>query len=310
MEKLKVKESNLRVDKYLSQELNLPRNQIADLIKNKKVFINAVVAKCSDKLKANDVITYTKVKDKNIIQLNPENIPLDIIFENEDYLVINKQANLVIHPSQSTKSHTLVNALLNHTSNLSTFNKDNLRPGIVHRLDKNTTGLLVVAKQNKAHEFLYKQLKTKKLNREYIAIVHNRLASDTGVIDKPITRDKNNRLRMKAGLDGRSAKTFYTVIKRYTDYTLVNFKLETGRTHQIRVHSKYINHPIVGDNTYSKTKSKIKANRPMLHSHKIEFISPTTNQLVSYKCDIPEDMLQFINKLEGNKNELYWYYEK
>ena len=227
----------------------------------------------------------------------PENIPLNIVYEDDDLLVINKQVGLVVHPCNTTKSHTLVNALMYHIKNLSTINGV-LRPGIVHRLDKDTGGLIIVAKNDNAHKKLSEQLKDKTLNREYKALIKGRLKEDF-VVEGFLGRNPKNREQrtMVSEINGKYSKTIFSIDKVYDHFTLLNCKLTTGRTHQIRAHLKHINHPIVGDSLYGGTEKTIKTQGQLLFAYKIQFIHPTTNKLMQFEVDLPDYFIKILNNL-------------
>lgn len=229
------------------------------------------------------------------LELRPENIPLDIVYEDDDVIVINKPQGMVVHPAPGHDEHTLVNALLYHCP-LSTIN-GTFRPGIVHRIDKDTSGLLMVAKNDKAHRSLAKQLKDKTNIREYVALVHGRIAEDEGTINAPIGRSLKDRKKQAVVKDGRNAVTHFEVLKKYRDYTFVKCILETGRTHQIRVHMKYIGHPLVGDPLYGPKKT-IKGNGQFLHAGKLGFVHPTTGKLLIFEAPLPKIFQECLEKLD------------
>ena len=230
-------------------------------------------------------------------QILPENIPLNIIYEDDDFAVINKPQGLVVHPANGNESGTLVNALLYHLKNLSTINGV-VRPGIVHRIDKDTSGLLLIAKNDKAHLNLSKQIETKNCHRHYLALCVGNFKDDYGTITTHIDRSKKDRKQMAVCPDteGKIAITHYIVKERFGDYTLVEFVLDTGRTHQIRVHSKFIHHPIVGDKTYG-VKDKFKLDGQLLHAYKIELNRPSDNKRVEFTCPLPDYFEDVLDKL-------------
>ena len=236
--------------------------------------MNGKIEKSSYKIKLNDEIIINDIPQTEY-DLIPENIPLDIIYEDDDVLVINKQKGLIVHPGAGVNSGTLANALKYHIDHLSSLN-GTYRPGIVHRIDKDTTGLLIVAKNDYAHKFLSDQLVDHTLSRKYYALVLGKITEDNGKIIAPIGRDKNNRQKMCVDLiNGKEAITNFKVIKRFKLYTLVECKLQTGRTHQIRVHFEYINHPVIGDEIYGKGNRKLINDGQLLHAFEISFIHPT-----------------------------------
>lgn len=292
--KLKIDDNvNERIDSYLTgnEELDLTRAKIQSLIKSNNILVNGKPVKNSYKLNIGDEIDINIIEDE--IDIKGEDIPLDIIYEDDDLIVINKPSGLVVHPSETKKSGTLVNGLINY-SKLSSIDKE-FRPGIVHRIDKDTSGLLLVAKNDKAHLFLSEELKEHKIKRTYVALVHGLIKFDTGTIDAPIGRDKNDRKKMSVTKDNsKDSITHFKVLDRYKNTTLIECNLETGRTHQIRVHMKYINHPIVNDPVYSRDKN-IDGFGQMLHAKKITFTHPTTKKEMTFTCDLPEEFVKILN---------------
>ncbi len=288
----------MRADKYISENVEaISRSYVKNLFDEGKIKVNGVVKSASYKLKAGDVIEFS-VPEPEEIEAIPEDIPLDIVFEDDNLLVINKPRGMVVHPAPGNSSGTLVNAVLFHCKgNLSGIN-GHFRPGIVHRIDKDTTGLLVVAKTNEAHLFLSGQLGDRSLSREYYALVHGNIKEDTGTIDAPIARSDNDRKKMAVTYkNSREAVTDFFVEKRFGLYTLVRCKLRTGRTHQIRVHMKHIGHPIVGDKTYGVKKEEFSLQGQLLHAGKIGFIHPVTKEKVYYSAPLPEDFEKVLNLL-------------
>jgi len=299
-----VDEENLdRLDFFISRELDeVSRTFIQKLIKEGSVLVNRKVRKSSYSPKEGDVIL-VNLPEPKALDLYPEDIPLDIIHEDDYLAIINKPQDMVVHPAPGNYTHTMVNALLYHLDNLSSINGI-IRPGIVHRLDKDTSGLIVVAKTDSAHRFLSEQLKDHGVYREYIALVHGVIKEDDGTINKPIGRDKRDRKRMAVTeINSKDAITHYKVIKRYDKYTLVSVRLETGRTHQIRVHFSYIKHPVVGDPVYSNLNNEFKLDKQMLHAKILGFIHPKDNKKVQYHCDLPVYFQNILNKLDGRDFE-------
>ena len=283
-----------RLDKYLIDKLDISRSKIQEMVKQHLILVNEKEVKSSYQLKENDEVSVlgNLIEETNA---TPEKMDLDIIYEDDDVMVINKPTGLVVHPSSGHFTGTLVNGLLYHTNNLSDNNGD-IRPGIVHRIDKDTSGLLVVAKNNKAHEKLAEQLKDKTLSRIYIALVEGRINHDTGSIDAPIGRDINDRKKMcVTDENSKEAVTHFKVLERFKRATLIECKLETGRTHQIRVHMNYINHPVVGDPVYGYKKNK-SAFGQMLHAKEIGFIHPKTGKYMTFKCDVPKEFNEIVEK--------------
>ena len=295
MKETVVEMQNGRLDKVCSEIFSdYSRSQIKQLLDGGNITVNGKTEKAKYKVKSGDVIRLEEPETKTL-ELRPENIPLDIVYEDDDVIVINKPQGMVVHPAPGHNEHTLVNALLYHCP-LSTIN-GTFRPGIVHRIDKDTSGLLMVAKNDKAHRSLAKQLKDKTNIREYVALVHGRIAEDEGTINAPIGRSLKDRKKQAVVKDGRNAVTHFEVLKRYRDYTLVKCILETGRTHQIRVHMKYIGHPLVGDPLYGPKKT-IKGNGQFLHAGKLGFVHPTTGKLLIFEAPLPKIFQECLEKLD------------
>ena len=292
---VKVTKNNIRLDQYLSQELDISRSKIQKLIKDKRIFVNGKNVNSSYLVSENEIIDV----DDDLsfeIHINPENIDVDVVYEDDYLLIVNKKSGMVVHPAPGNYSGTLVNALMGRF-NLS--NKDNIRPGIVHRIDKDTSGLLVVAKQDEVHEALSKMIKNKEVERKYIALVEGVINHETGTIDAPIGRDINNRQKMMVtDINSKDAITHFRVLKRYKDKTLIECKLETGRTHQIRVHMDYIGHPIVNDPVYGRSK-KVTPFGQMLHSKSIRFIQPITKKEIYIESELPKEFQDYLNNLEN-----------
>lgn len=295
MKETVVEMQNGRLDKACSEIFSdYSRSQIKQLLDGGNITVNGKTEKAKYRVKSGDVIRLEEPETKTL-ELRPENIPLDIVYEDDDVIVINKPQGMVVHPAPGHDDHTLVNALLYHCP-LSTIN-GTFRPGIVHRIDKDTSGLLMVAKNDKAHRFLAEQLKDKTNIREYVALVHGRIAEDEGTINAPIGRSLKDRKKQAVVKDGRNAVTHFEVLKRYRDYTLVKCILETGRTHQIRVHMKYIGHPLVGDPLYGPKKT-IKGNGQFLHAGKLGFVHPTTGKLLIFEAPLPKIFQECLEKLD------------
>lgn len=284
-----------RLDKVLSElDTDLSRSQIKELIKNKHIKVNGKIEKPKYNVKENDEITVEPQAPQQL-KLEAENIPLDIVYEDEDVIVVNKPQGMVVHPAPGHAQHTLVNALLYH-SPLSTIN-GTFRPGIVHRIDKDTSGLLMVAKNDMAHHSLAAQLKAKTNKREYLALVYGNINEDQGTIDAPLGRNPKDRKQQAVIADGRKAITHFEVLKRYGNYTLVKCILETGRTHQIRVHMKYIGHPLVGDTLYGPRKV-IGTSGQFLHAAVLGFTHPRTSKEMLFSAPLPENFQKFLDKLD------------
>ncbi len=289
MEKKKITVTNDfsdRVDVFLSENLEFTRSRIKKLCDDELVRVNGVVVKANKQVKNGDEITIEIPEETNLDAV-PEDIPLDVIYQDQDVAVINKPQGLVVHAGNGTNGSTLVNALLYHLDNLSGINGV-IRPGIVHRIDKNTSGLLVVAKNDKAHLSLAKQLEDKTCKRIYYALLEGVVKEDRGRISTFIGRNPKDRTKMAVVSDGRDATTDFTVLERFNEHTFCKFSLQTGRTHQIRVHAKHIGHPVVGDPEYGYKNQKFKLNGQLLHAGKLEFVHPSTGKKVSFSADLPD----------------------
>lgn len=287
-----------RMDIFLTENVDLSRSQIKLLVDEKKVFLNGLNVKAGYLLRENDKveIEYEQTKPMN---LKPQNIQLDIVFEDENLAVINKPHGMVVHPAIGNRENTLVNALLYHFKNLSS--SQDVRPGIVHRLDKDTSGLMLVAKNNKAHDYLAKQIKDKIVVRHYLALVSGHMPKQEGEIITGFGRDKKNRKKMAVYPlgEGKEAITKYKVVKYFEGCCLVEFVLQTGRTHQIRVHSSHLGHAIVGDALYGGN-NKIYSGGQLLHSYKIEFFPYNSNEKLSFEIPLPD----YFAKVVGKQREI------
>jgi 23S rRNA pseudouridine1911/1915/1917 synthase len=289
-----VTKKDLRLDNYLGEVLDKSRSKIQEMIESNQIHVNGKIAKASYKVKEEDVISINEVK-RAIDVLKAEDIPLDIIYEDDDIIIVNKENKMVVHPAIGNQTGTLVNALLHH-SVLS--EKESFRPGIVHRIDAQTTGLLVVAKNDRAHEYLANEIATKNVKREYIALVHGKILNDTGTIDAPIGRDLKDRKKMSVIATGKKAITHFKVLERFNDATLIQIELETGRTHQIRVHMQYIEFPIVNDPVYGR-KTKYNEFGQCLHAYKLTLTHPTTKNEMTFTAPIPKGMEDIIKFYKG-----------
>ncbi|AWI03756.1 RluA family pseudouridine synthase [Clostridium drakei] len=291
---------NARLDLFLSERMeDKSRSYIQGLIEKSQVKVNGILKKSNYKLKIKDKVLIT-IPDPVGLDIEPEDIPLDIVYEDSDVIVVNKPQGMVVHPASGVYTGTLVNALLNHCSDLSGINGVT-RPGIVHRIDKDTSGILVVAKNDKSHNKLAEQLKDHSMTRAYTALVEGILKEDDGIIDKPLGRHPVERIKISVIKDGKKAVTHYKVLERFKNNTLVECVLETGRTHQIRVHMAYIGHPLVGDPVYGYKKQRFNLNGQMLHAKKLGFIHPSTNEYIEFMSDIPDYFKKVLNVL---RNEL------
>lgn len=280
---------DIRIDKYLSELIpEKSRSYIQKLLKDGNITVNSKYCKANYKVQANDRLNVNipEPVEANIV---PENIPLDIIYEDDDFLIVNKPKDMVVHPAPGHYTGTLVNGLMYHCKdNLSDINGV-LRPGIVHRIDKDTTGALIICKNDISHNFIAEQLKEHSITRKYVGIVQGVISDDEGFIDAPIGRHEINRKEMAINYkNGKNAVTHYKVLKRYKKYTYAEFQLETGRTHQIRVHMSSIKHPLLGDETYNHNKSPYKLQGQCLHAKTIGFIHPTTRKYVEFEAPIPD----------------------
>lgn len=296
MIKVVSEKENVRIDKYLASILDYSREYIGKLIDAKLVLVNGREIKASFKVSLNDEIVIHDEKLKVEEDILPVKMDLDIVYEDEYLMVINKPSGLVVHPGNGNYNNTLVNGLMYYTKNLSNLGGE-ARPGIVHRIDKDTSGLLLVAKTNQVHELLADDFKNKRIKREYIALLDGVFPNGSATIDAPIGRDKLHREKMAVIEEGKHAVTHMKVLKRYDKYTLVSCILETGRTHQIRVHMVYIGYPIHNDPVYSKREAT--SFGQFLHSYKMNFIHPITKKEMEFTCPLPTYFREFLDRLEG-----------
>ncbi len=291
-----VQEDGKRIDSYLSEKLDFSRSKIVKMLKNNVILVNDLPVKNSYIIKSGDTIKIGEYSEEDM-NLEPENIPLDIVYEDDDVIVVNKPNGMVVHPAVGNTHGTLVNALLYHSKNLSNINGE-FRPGIVHRIDSYTTGLLMVAKNNKSHEILAAELEKKKTHRKYIALVWGVINEDTATIDAPIGRDINDRKKMcVTSINSKHAVTHLKVLKRYKEVTLIELSLETGRTHQIRVHMNYIGHPVVNDPVYGNRKL-IDDSGQCLHAKELGFMHPTKNVYMEFTSELPDCFTNILKKFE------------
>ena len=292
-----IENDGIRIDKYLALSTDYSRSQIKKMIDDGMVLVNDKVVKSSYNVSLGDVITLNIIEKEN--RILPENIPLDIIYEDDYLLVVNKPSGMVVHPAIGNYSGTLVNALMYHINNLSTVN-GSIRPGIVHRIDQDTSGLLLVAKNDMVHNDLASQISKKTVNRKYIALVQGVINEDTATIDAPIGRDPNDRKKMAVVADNsKDAVTHIRVLERYARATLIECVLETGRTHQIRVHLNYIGHPVVNDPVYGYKKLDDPEFGQMLHAKEIGFVHPITKEEMHFSVDAPKEFYQILEKYKS-----------
>lgn len=292
--------AGMRLDKFLSENSSLSRSYAAKLASDGMVKVNGAYVDKKHKLSPGDIIT-AELPEPEALEAEPQDIPLDIVYEDDSLIVVNKPQGMVVHPAPGNPDGTLVNGLLYHCR-LSGINGV-IRPGIVHRIDKDTSGLLVVAKTDAAHEQLSAQLKERKALRQYRCIVNGNIKNDDGTIDAPIGRNPNDRKKMAVVCGGRRAVTHYRVLERFGRYTYVECTLETGRTHQIRVHMAHIGHSIVGDPVYGSKKEQFKTNGQLLHAKTIGFVHPETNELMRFDSELPgyfEEILKKLRNMAGS----------
>ena len=294
MKEVRVEENNIRLDSYLANKLDISRSKIQKLIKQNKILVNDKIENSSYLVNMGDVIKINDELDFEI-HIKPQDIAIDIIYENEDLLIVNKPSGMVVHPAPGNYDNTLVNALLGKYQ----LSKDNIRPGIVHRLDKDTSGLMLVAKNDYTHDKLSKMIKDKDVKRTYLALVSGVINHETGTIDAPIGRDSSNREKMMVtDINSKEAITHFKVLKRLKKHTLIECYLETGRTHQIRVHMAYIGYPIVNDYIYGKEFID-KEFGQLLHSKKIEFNNPRDNKHIVFEQDAPSRFYEIMEEVES-----------
>ena len=290
---------DLRLDIYIaSLNLDISRSMAQKKIKNKEVLVNDKEEKESYKLKVGDTVEIILTEPKET-KLKPEDIPLDIVYEDEDIIVVNKAKGMVVHPGNGNPEGTLVNAILNHCKGTLSGIGGEVRPGIVHRIDKDTSGLLVVAKNDKAHINISEQIKNRQVKKIYTALIRGNLPEDRATINMPIGRSIQDRKKMAVRKDGKEAVTHIEVQKRYQNYTLIKVKIDTGRTHQIRVHMAQIGYPIIGDEVYSNGKNEFGVKGQMLHSTILEFKHPTTNKVMHFEAELPQYFKDVLDRLDN-----------
>lgn len=291
---------NLRLDKAISiLNSEISRTMIQKLLQEEKIFVNNKKEKPSYKTKLNDIIKIQEIEIKEL-NIKPEDIPIEIIYEDNDIIVVNKPKGLVVHPANGNPDGTLVNAIMNICKESLSGIGGALRPGIVHRLDKDTSGLLIIAKNDKSHINLSNQIKNREIIKKYIALVKGVVKENKATIDMPIGRSNSDRKKMAVRKDGKNAVTHFEVLKRYKDYTLLDIKIDTGRTHQIRVHLANIGYPVVGDMVYSNGKNPFGVIGQMLHAKSLEFKHPITGKILKLEAPIPEYFQKVLDELDKN----------
>lgn len=294
---------NIRLDSYISKkDTELSRGTIQRLLEEGNIKVNDIVKKNSYKVKLGDIIKINipEVKDTKI---EAQDIPVDIVYEDADIIVVNKPKGLVVHPANGNPDGTLVNAIMNICKDSLSGIGGEKRPGIVHRLDKDTSGLLIIAKNDKAHILMSEQIKNREVNKHYIALVRGIIQEDEATINMPIARSKKDRKKMAVDKDGREAITHFKVLKRYDHYTLIELKIDTGRTHQIRVHMAEIGHPVIGDEVYSNGKNEFNIKGQMLHAKSLEFKHPITKKKMHLEAEIPQYFTDIIKICDNRMGE-------
>ncbi|MCI8310220.1 MAG: RluA family pseudouridine synthase [Clostridia bacterium] len=294
-------DNGIRIDKYLASKLEFSRVAIQRMIDNGKILVNGDIPKDSYKVNIGDEIVITPEEIKEAT-LEAENIPLDIVYEDDDIVVVNKAKGLVVHPGNGNPNGTLVNAIMSYCKDSLSGIGGEIRPGIVHRIDKDTSGLLIIAKNDIAHINISEQIKNHEVKKIYRALVRGRIKENSGTINMPISRSLSDRTKMAVNKNGKEAITHFKVLKKYKEYTYIEVNIETGRTHQIRVHMAQIGFPLVGDSTYSNGKNPFNVSGQMLHSYKLEFIHPRNGKKMELKADIPEYFKNVIDRLDEEEN--------
>lgn len=295
IKKIIVDETGKRIDKYISEKLEITRSRVQKLIDDEMITINGNVAKSSSKVEEGQILT-VEIPELKPLEVEPEDIELDILYDDDDVIVVNKPKGMVVHPANGNYTGTLVNAIMaRYKDNLSGINGV-IRPGIVHRIDKDTSGVLVIAKNDNAHLKLAEQLKEHSMTRVYVAVVRGILKNKVGTINAPIGRNPKDRKKMGVVANGKHAVTHYTVIKELDDCSVIEVKLETGRTHQIRVHMSYIGHPLLGDEVYSNGKNKYGFKGQALHAKILGFIHPSTGCYMEFSSSLPEEFQKLLAK--------------
>lgn len=305
MKQYKVLDENCRLDKYISEkDCDLSRATIQKLITEEKILVNGKKTKNSYKVSPGDIITIEEIEAKEDTYLKPQKMDLDVIYEDDDIIIVNKEKGIVVHPGNGNPDGTLANAILERCKDSLSGIGGTIRPGIVHRIDKDTSGLVIIAKNDNAHIKISKQIQERKVSKTYIALVRGVIKENEATINMPIGRSTKDRKKMAVTKNGKEAITHFKVIERYEGFTLLEVKIETGRTHQIRVHLAEIGYPIVGDEVYSNGKNPFNVKGQMLHAAKLEFVHPTTNQKVTYEAPLPEYFKNILDKLENSNLEV------
>ena len=300
---VRVINEKIRLDAYISKEIeDLSRSMIQKLLEEDKINVNGKIEKPSYKVQEGDIIEVT-IEEPKEVKIEAQDIPLDIIYEDNDILVVNKQKGLVVHPANGNPDGTLVNAIMAHCKDSLSGIGGELRPGIVHRLDKDTSGLLIIAKNDKAHIQVSEQIKNREVKKTYIALVRGTIAEDEATINMPIGRSTKDRKKMAVTKNGKEAVTHFKVLNRYTtnkgSYTLLEIKIDTGRTHQIRVHMAEIGHPVIGDSVYSNGKNEFGVEGQCLHAKRLEFVHPITGKEMKLEAPLPEYFQKIVEQLEN-----------
>lgn len=286
-----------RLDAFVSEQLSISRSLATTLIEQGNVLLNGKTDKKRAQINPGDIVE-VNLPDLEEPEAKPQEIPIDVVYEDEDLLVVNKPKGMVVHPAPGNPDGTLVNALLHHCKGSLSGINGVMRPGIVHRIDKDTSGLLMVAKNDSAHKFLAEQIKEHSFKREYRAVVYGNLKNDSGTVNAPIGRDPRNRQRMAVVfVNSKPAVTHYEVLERFEGFTYVKLTLETGRTHQIRVHMASLGHPVAGDSVYGPKKVITELEGQCLHASKLGFIHPTSQKYLEFETELPEYFFKYLNKL-------------
>lgn len=298
MEKIVVDIENMRLDTYIASKYDISRTMVQKLIEEGNVLVNEKEKKISYKVQIGDniKINIPKPQETNI---KPENIPIEIVYEDNDIIVVNKPKGMVVHPANGNSDGTLVNAIMAICKGSLSGIGGEIRPGIVHRLDKDTSGLLIIAKNDRAHVNMSNQIKNREVKKIYIALVRGNVNEEEATINMPIGRSTKDRKKMAVRKDGKEAITHFKVLKRYSKYTLLEVKIDTGRTHQIRVHMSEIGHPIIGDMVYSNGKNEFSVSGQMLHAKSLDFKHPITGKDMHLEADLPQYFKDVLDKLEG-----------